>query len=600
MSLINRIKSNKTSENRQKKSSVSRFVTIVFVLLIIAYAGITILTVSVKLDDGLKKYFKEDTIAKSEIFRSELDRSLKTVDQIANHSKNIVDYMLQDQKLSASLANRICSDAVKNLGADKVIICNESGKQISDEAYGVIRNPEIVRNALNGKYSINLEKIGANLYGTAVAPLTKDGKNAGAIAVIEVITSQEFIDRVHSYSDCEVTIFDGETRVITTLAGMEGTVIADASPIRMAEQGESFCDVTVINHVPLVSTYFPVTDLNENFLTTIYLGKQLKVSDLLKTGIFTPLLVIIIVLTVAFMILVGLVLSRKILIPLNRVQKAIGNLTSGDADLTYRLPVKGNDEFARLSEDTNSFLKMLSEIVIKIKGSAQQVLSGSEQISLSSQSISSGASEQAASTEEMSATLEQIASNIRQTAENARKTGLIAEETSRESNDAVSVVNDSVEAAKLIWEKIQEIQGIANQTNMLALNAAIEAARAGEAGKGFAVVASEVRKLAERTQDTATQIVELSEQSLVKSETAGTKINGVLPEIEKTTQLIEEISQACREQDTGAQQVTTAVVQLDTVTQQNASASEELAAMSEELSANAKELVAAIQVFKTE
>lgn len=237
---------------------------------------------------------------------------------------------------------------------------------------------------------------------------------------------------------------------------------------------------------------------------------------------------------------------------------------------------------------------------MKIKQGATQVLSGSEQINLSSQSISAGASEQAAATEEMSATLEQISSNINQTADNARKTGEIADSTAAKSEETASVVNEAVAAVEEIYEKIKEIQGIANQTNMLALNAAIEAARAGESGKGFAVVASEVRKLAERTQITAIKIVELSKESLIKSQNAGEQINAVLPEIEKTTKLIDEISEACKEQNTGAGQVTLSVVQLDNVTQQNASASEELAAMSEELKENAKELVAAIQVFKTE
>ncbi len=590
----------KPVKKTNKKSSVIVFVAVIFSILIFAYAGITIFTVSRQLDKGLLSFFKEETTDRTQIVFNEIQEELNTVDKISRQSKASCEYILRNSNLTSSIADMMCKNAVEILGADKAFVCNSSGRQISNEAFGIIRNPAIVQDAINGQSTLKLEKIGPYLYGTAILPLIKDGKIAGALGIVEIITSENFINKIKIYSGCDVTVFDGETRQVTTLEDMEGTTITDPTPIRMAEQGESFCAVTTIGLIPTISTYFPITDSNGEFLTTIYLGRRLDVVHIVKKTIFTPLSIVVVISTILFLIIMGVIFTQKIIMPLNNVQKAIKNLTSGDADLTYRLPIKGSDEFARLSADTNKFLDLLTGIVLKIKYSANQVLSGSEQISQSSQAISAGASAQAASTEEMSSTMEEMASNLSQTAINAKETGELANITSTESAETAEVVHQSVVAVQEINEKIQEIQGIANQTNMLALNAAIEAARAGDAGKGFAVVASEVRKLAERTQETATIIVELSEQALAKSQSAGEKINGVLPEIEKTTSLIDDISVSCKEQDTGAEQITSAIVQLDSITQQNASASEELAAMAEELSANSKELVAAVQIFKTE
>src|SRR5690606_16868494 len=77
------------------------------------------------------------------------------------------------------------------------------------------------------------------------------------------------------------------------------------------------------------------------------------------------------------------------------------------------------------------------------------------------------------------------------------------------SSDTIQVMQKLEARSHEIEKIIDVITGIAGQTNLLALNAAIEAARAGEHGKGFAVVSNEVRKLAEQSNESANQIVEL-------------------------------------------------------------------------------------------
>ena len=139
----------------------------------------------------------------------------------------------------------------------------------------------------------------------------------------------------------------------------------------------------------------------------------------------------------------------------------------------------------------------------------------------------------ASSMEEMSQTVEDIAKNAQETASIANKNledskhGIeTLKEVNQKMDYVVKTVNSMKEAissfiekAKSITSLTNDVEDISNQTNLLALNAAIEAARAGEHGRGFAVVADEIRKLAEKTQNTAkeitTQASSINEHSVV-------------------------------------------------------------------------------------
>ena len=272
--------------------------------------------------------------------------------------------------------------------------------------------------------------------------------------------------------------------------------------------------------------------------------------------------------------------------------------TVASGDLTETAQLSGNDEVTDLLRDLNGMVEKLREVVGDVASAARNVASGSEEMSATSEQLSQGAAEQASSTEEASASMEQMAANIRQSAENAAQTEKMARKSATDARESGEAVARAVEAMQTIAEKIMVVQEIARQTDLLALNAAVEAARAGEHGRGFAVVASEVRKLAERSQSAAGEISALSGNTVRAAQAAGTMLDGLVPDIERTSQLVAEISNASQEQATGAAQVNMAIQQLDKVTQENTSASEEMSSTAEELASQAEQLQAAIGFFR--
>lgn len=357
----------------------------------------------------------------------------------------------------------------------------------------------------------------------------------------------EIADFLSNICNGKVTIFNGDTRVATTVkdsAGNRqvGTKASETVIDNVINQGKFFVGKASVMGEDHYAAYQPLKDTTGKTIGMLFVGVSVHemddVIDNLILSIALAVVVIVIICGLASNFFIGKMVGQ-----LDEVVGAVKKISSGNLRIAD-LEIKSSDEIGILSENVNDMKIRLKNLLTKIAECSERVAASSEELTAGTQQTNESITVVARNMDVLTngtidqertiVTLEEKIQDMHERMDDLRGTTKEMEQIAIDSAKNAAIGKEKVDAAIDVMKNIAEqvsssakvigelgrrsneigqivetISGIAGQTNLLALNAAIEAARAGENGRGFSVVAEEVRKLAEQSSVAADNIAKL-------------------------------------------------------------------------------------------
>lgn len=528
-------------------------------------------------------------------------------DSVADFASSFFSGILTNN--AANAVNEVSKMAFESLDLEYIAIFDTDGNLISpsEYAHGAVVSDD-VQAALEGNPVSNLKMVAGSLLTTdSCRPIYVNGEVVAAVEITTNLSDSDFLDRMPEKVGCDVAVIYKNKVVASTIKPLLGQSVS-ADVLADMEDDDTWVGEYDIDSTTYVAHCWEFSELDDCKLLVAQKATGIYKST---SGIKSIVLVANIINTIVVMIVTLILIWIFVYKPLKRTNKAITNLSSGEADLSVRLPERGGDEFEDLASGVNKFMALLQQlmkdlhlragdikaVIQELGTSSQETASATAEIMANIESVKNQSSNQVNAVQNVSSVIENSSNSMNKLKENiVAQTSDITESSaaieqmignihsvtdstekmSSSFSDLERLIKEGAENVKACSDVIKQVEekslvladanntikSISSQTNLLAMNAMIESAHAGEAGKGFAVVADEIRKLAENSSAQAKAIEEnikditdliseggrLSDLSQSSFENIDNQVNVVDP-------LVSQISNAMEEQTSGSSQI---------------------------------------------